>query len=414
MPEFFKIQRIMATARIQILGLRTWGNLGNMLAARKLAAVLRGALSSVDIDVLEGEDFCPVLADFGQAIRDLKQTVSDPAKLRCDYLSLMAEAARRFPPDIEASEAPCPEEVRQLAAHFAESQPHIVIGAKGILSRLCLIALRNTSPSTPVVNYVTNHGLITIPVHRSHWFTANLVPFEETKSALVGAYGYRERNVEVVGPLLSGRGLRKMVAADSFATQPRLRKSSERTVIFLMNHGRNEYLALLEERSAVLKDVNVIFIVHRDEELLNRISALKDELRADSWRVYDSLAQIDYFDEIASAAACKHSFLVSKSGPNTVLEATSLGLPVLVHMSGLPMEDWVAEFIGKHKLGIATQDTKHLGQHLHLWVTEPQRAAECRGHIAHFVKEHFDGARTHYRLREIFNRLLSGCVPAAV
>lgn len=396
-------------ARIEIFGLRTWGNLGNLLAARKLARRLETLLPGAGIRVLEGECFCAALAEFGAQIRELKETVSDPAELRSRYCALMDDALRRFPAESEmiTGASLFDRDAVPLAEHFTESRPDIVIGAKGLLSRLCVKALRLASLQTPLINYVTNHGLISIPAHRSRGFTLNLVPFEQTKLALITAYGYREENVEVVGSLLSGEGLQNVIARDRFNDQAGVRTVDGRAVILFANHAGFDYAQLLDDCSDVLARVDVILIAHQRPELLERVRALGSKLGAHRWRVYDSLNQLQYFDEIAAATRSEHSFLISKSGPNTVLEAVSLGLPVLVHMSGLPMEDWVAELVARHGLGHACEGPGELAEQLRSWITSPV-AATCKRRLPDFAAAHLNPNLTDQRLLGVFTTLLQG------
>src|SRR5438034_8527833 len=109
-------------AHIEILALRTWGNLGNLLAARKLGRRLKTLLSNVRINVLQAEDFCPPLSHLGALIREMTETVTNPTTLRSRYLLLMAEAAKHFPPGLETSRnaGACASDVARLTQHFAE------------------------------------------------------------------------------------------------------------------------------------------------------------------------------------------------------------------------------------------------------------------------------------------------------
>lgn len=402
--------RAVRRPRIEIFGLRTWGNLGNLLAARKLARRLETLLPGQSIHVLEGEDFCAALAEFGAQISHLKETVSDPVELRSRYFALMDDALERFPSESEmiSSASLFDHDAAPLADHFSESRPDIVIGTKGLLSRLCVKALRLSSLETPVINYVTNHGLISIPVHRSRGFTLNLVPFEQTKSALITAYGYCEESVEVVGALLSGEGLRNVIAGDRLNHQAGVHTVDGRAVILFANHPGFDYAQLLEKCGDVLARVDVILIAHQCPALLERVRTLGSKLGAHRWRVYDSLDQPQYFDEITAAARCEHSFLISKSGPNTVLEAVSFGLPVLVHMSGLPMEDWVAELVATYGLGRTCERAGELAEQLRSWITSPGAVAMCKRQLPSFAAVHLDPDLTDRRLLGVFTKLLQG------
>jgi UDP-N-acetylglucosamine:LPS N-acetylglucosamine transferase len=400
----------MDARRIEIFGLKTWGNLGNLLAARKLAGRLETLLSGANIRVFEGERFCTPLADYGAQIGDLKQSITDPAELRSRYCALMDDALRRYPAESETSTGASlfDRDARPLADHFAESRPDIVVGAKGLLSRLCVKALRLASLQTMVINYVTNHGLIAIPAHRSRAFTLNLVPFEWTKSDLITKYGYRAENVELVGSLLSGKGLRNVIASDRRNDRAVVRNVEGRAIVVFANHSGFDYARVLHDCSDVLADIDVIFIAHKQPELLDRVRTLASTLGARRWRVYDSLDQTQYFDEIAAAARSEHSFLLSKSGPNTVLEAVSLGLPVLVHMSGLPMEDWVAQLVATHGLGHACERPQEIAEQLRLWITSQAAVATCKHRLPAFVAAHLDPKLTDRRLLGVFTTRLQG------
>lgn len=400
----------MDATRIEIFGLKTWGNLGNLLAARKLAARLETLLPGANMRVFEGESFCAPLADYGAQIRELKQSTTDPAELRCRYCALMDDAAQRYPAESEMSTGASlfDRDAAPLAEHFLESRPDIVVGAKGLLSRLCVKALQLASLQTPVINYVTNHGLISIPAHRSRAFTLNLVPFERTKSDLITGYGYREDNVEVVGSLLSGKALRNVIAHDRVNDRGGAHTVDGRAVIVFANHAGFDYARVLDDCRDVLPDIDVIFIAHKHPDLLERVRTLGNELGTRRWRVYDSLDQTQYFDEIAAAARSEHSFLISKSGPNTVLEAVSLGLPVLVHLSGLPMEDWVAELVSTHGLGQACERPREVAEQLRSWITSPAAVATCKHRLPAFVAAHLDPKLTDRRLLGVFTTLLQG------
>jgi len=400
-------------ARIHVFALRTWGNLGNLLAARKLAARLDTLLPGASIQVFEGEQFVAALAEFGVRIRELKEAVSDPAELRFGYLALMEDASARFPPDTEITPGASPFDphAAPLADHFAHSRPDLVIGAKGLLSRVCVKALRQAGLDIPIINHVTNHGLISIAAHRSRAFTLNLVPFEETRSALLTAYGYRQDNIAVVGPILSGvarEGPRSPVAHDSVDHHAVVQGREERAVILFANHAGCDYARLLAECGDLLAPVHVIVIAHQRPDLLDRVRTLKSHLGADKWRVYDSLDQVEYFDEIAAAARAEHSFLVSKSGPNTVLEAVTLGLPVLVHVSGLPMEDWVTDFVATHGLGRACDSEADLAAQLRSWIVSPAAVADCKRRLPAVAATYLDPTLTDRRLLGVFTGLLSG------
>ena len=59
------------TRSVQVISMRTWGELGNLLAGRTLAATLAAGLDDAEVTVVEAETLFPQFAEAGAAIREL-------------------------------------------------------------------------------------------------------------------------------------------------------------------------------------------------------------------------------------------------------------------------------------------------------------------------------------------------------
>jgi UDP-N-acetylglucosamine:LPS N-acetylglucosamine transferase len=59
--------------------------------------------------------------------------------------------------------------------------------------------------------------------------------------------------------------------------------------------------------------------------------------------------------------------LICKAGPNTVLEAAGLQVPVAILPSGLPQEDWVVDLVEREALGVAFDAPHLLASWLERW-----------------------------------------------
>jgi UDP-N-acetylglucosamine:LPS N-acetylglucosamine transferase len=388
------------TPRVSIYAMRTWGELGNLLVARTLKAAIESA-GGFEVQLFEAEDYCPTLRRTGEEIRALSQrTAADPPAKRSGYLGIIRALEEVFPESFEIADPPAEAvraEAEALRRHLLETRPDLAVGTKGIISRLLLTAAREAGGGIPVVNFVSNHGLLELGIHRSRHLPLHVVQFPEARQRLVERYGYDPATVEVVGPLVAGHELRGFVAsaAPGEGDIDLIDADDLRTpvVVIFCNRGGSAYLEVLRLLGARHPEVPVLFIAYNDPELLAAAQALQGEARPRRWVLVSRLSQEAYFRTIRQAGE-RPAILISKAGPNTVMEALTFGFSPLVLDSGLPMEEWVSGWLVDRGLGLSAPGMSTLARELDRLLSERDRLDALKRSVLRFRETEIDPERT--------------------
>ena len=367
--------------RLLILCASTWGQFGNLNAARRLARWLEPLMPAGTLMVQPAEEWCPVVARAGARMRDIASTSSGAKQRGARYLSLIRELEARFPPDFEKdAHGLAGFDAEAMAAAVDHFDPQLVIGTKGFVTRLADAVLREARCGAPLVNYVTNDGLLTLPLHRTRPEILNLVQTEFGRGLLPG-----HSKVEVVGPLV-GR-------AEGRAEAPA--REDARPVVAILCNRNPEYRSIYDALIERGENVRVKTIIMGCPELLEHVGGIAPA----HWEVWDARAVETYLhllDEIGGERAC---LLVTKSAPNSVFEAVAAGIPVLALASGLPMESWVAELVSEQGIGWAPGDLSGAISTLCELVDQPDRisaaAMRARAYAAERLNNEGNAAGIH-------------------
>jgi hypothetical protein len=372
----------MMRGGIQILAMRSWGELGNLLAARTLAEVLSLHLD-VEVQILEAETLFPRFAEIGARIRELVVGSRSPAEVQGRYLALVEALSATFGAGLEA-EPPdwLDAELLPLIAHFEETRPLVVCGMKGIITRLCLPALRRAGQRAGVINFVTNEGLLRFPFHRSPLFPCTLVPLARSRDYAVTACGFSPAAVQVVGRLVATRGL----AAEAPAAPP----TDRPRVIVFSNRGGDAYRRVLGRLAQRAAPPELRLMAHGEPALVAELGRLRERHGLDGWSAIEGATQPRYFECLAWLTSSRRPLLVSKAGPNTALEAAYFGAPTLLLDSGLPMEEWVLDLVNGEGLGRASRSVDDLLGALDAWLDDPTSLDACRERARAFARAALD------------------------
>lgn len=402
----------MSLPRIHVVSPRTWGEFGNYLAATRFAQVLRDHLDA-EVSLWEAETFLPWVGDIGARIRETTLTSPDAATRTRRYLALMDELAAAWPRDVETAPSPGPDRQRKLeglVAHLHTSRPDLIVGTKGFISRLCLAAARTAGGRVPpVINHVTNPGLLDLPLHRTRHPDLTLVGFEWARTRLVEHEGADPGRVRTVGPLVAQHELQGFLAAPGeprAGTEPAGPAAEwgdpaapERPkMIVFSNRGGDDYLRIVAHLADRDADADLVFVGYGDAATTRAAAALARRGNALRWRFHQRLTQSEYFEYAARAAKAPHAFLVSKAGPATTLEAAWFGIPVLMLESGLPMESWVPGLIRDEGLGRCHRTVDDLIDSLDAWLGEPSAIAACKTRATAYADRALDQAATGRRI----------------
>ncbi len=383
--------------RARVLGARTWGALGNYLAADRYASVLRTRLGW-DVGLEPAEQHLPWVAQAGGRMAAIADAATSPDGLTAAYLALARELAAQVPPGAEVGAAPLAVDVGALAADLRVDPPDVLVATKGVVARLAAAALREAGLDVPVVSHVTNPGLLTLPMHLARHADLVTVPFAADARLLVGTHGFDPRRVRVVGPLVAGSAVAAALAGPGGGhdaepgrtTQEAPREQLRPLVLVLCNRGGGAYVDLVARLARTGADVDLTFVSPRRPDVAE---AARTAAGVPHWRFEAALPQSEYLDQVQRAARTPGSFLVTKAGPNTVLEAAMLGIPVLVAPSGLPMERWVPGLVEREGLGRAVPDARALADVAERWLTDPAPTHAARARAAAFARAHLDQDR---------------------
>ncbi|MEM9556290.1 MAG: hypothetical protein AAGC60_18690 [Acidobacteriota bacterium] len=381
--------------KVHLFAMKTWGELGNLLAAKTLAACLAESDDpNLEIEVFETERFMPRFAHYGERIAAIikDRSLDVPTRIAC-YHALMEEIGDVFYPGFETDEpirGPVADELGPLAEHLSSHRPDLVLGTKGVIARVLHAATQRSSADPVVANFVTNEGLLTLPIHRSTTIRHHFVPFESGRRLLLERYGYGPDLVRAVGRLIAHAHVSSVTpqATDSVlpAAAPAAAQTEHRIIVF-SNRGGSPYLDLLRTIGESGTRPSVLFIGYNDPDLVAGARALQAELDADNWHVVERLGQGDYIKSIRWLSHGRYPLLLSKTGPNTMLEATYFGIPQLLLGSGLPAEEWVGPFVEEHGFGLSFRTMDALCETLAAWLADPEEIARRRAVAERFSRD---------------------------
>jgi hypothetical protein len=404
---------------IQIIAMRSWGELGNLLAARTLAACLEPRIHTA-VHVIEAETLFPRFDAIGRKIADIMSTGSEPEEKRRRYLTLMTQVEPTFPVRCEIDERLPLElttELEPWVQWFSKTRPRLVIGTKGIISRLALAALRRAASPAPLLNFVTNQGLLTLPLHRSRWLPRHFVPFESARQYLLAQHGYAPDQVRTVGRLLAHGETAKFVerpkGASASSASLQLPSDIERRVVVFVNRGGPTYLEVLRALADSPEPTAVLFIGYNDPAL---VAAARELTRARSlthWAIVERLGQGEYLSSLRWLSEGRLPILITKTGPNTVLEAAYFGVPQLLLRSGLPMEEWVSAFVEEHGFGRGFPQMSALVAELRTWLRSPEPLLLRQAAAKKFAADHLNQAQVERTLESGVRELLAARPAAA-
>ncbi len=395
------------TQRILILCAKTWGQLGNYVAAKKLGEALAESFPSGEIVIQPFEDYCPFFAEAGQKIRTIYSSGETPAERQGAYVRHIEETGRLFDGFEENARAAVEGVALDLISQrILETRCKLVVGLKGLISRIAATALRTAGTNVPpVVNYVTNDGLLSFDAHRPRDAMLNLVQTRHGAQALADAETTPPgAHVLEVGVLIRNRAPENAPAPTPDRATP--------VVGMLVNRGGREYEIILQGLRDLGRSVRAEIIFVESDRLAAMARDMAREFSLD-WSIDETLPHDRYQERLAALSAGGDSIMICKTAPNTTFEALSHGLPVIGLQSGLPMEDWVGRLVAQRGLGVSTPDAEVATQFLGDWVANSQSATALRSHVARFSEEFFEYEKTQDAIADQLRNVLQDSGPTA-
>lgn len=374
-------------AKALVLGMKTWGQLGNKIAAMRLGESIAKFNNISSVEVVFADDLIPILKKTGTKIRVLsKAAVSEKEKYR-SYMEIQDCLLEYFPKGFEVSSVSdfTAEGIRLLKEYISAYQPDVILGTKGLISRICFFLVRELGLECRVLNYITNPGLLELEIHQSQWLE-HIISFEFTRSKLI-SLGCPEKNIHTIGSAISDvnayiSDLKREEHIDE-------RQLSNGGVLILSNYGGETYLDYLKTCMQANQSSNVLALFCGQPEVFNDAKNMMQFNNKTNCFIFEELQQSSYLSYASIMAKSNASFLLTKSGPNTVMEAVSLGLPLLVHWSGLPMERWIIQVINKYGLGVAVEASDQIPEILDDWLENPKLFSPFIANLEKFSQQYF-------------------------
>ena len=401
--------------KIQIYSMGSWGELGNRLAAETLGDLIREAFPTAHVAADNIENSCPTFAAIGQRILALTLDSTDASQRSLRYVKLMEEVAKTyFPSEFDLGLLPesISEDVRRLRDILASTTPDLVIGTKGVISRTLAAARRDVECPIPVVNHVTNGGLLALGLHRSKYLALHLVPFETDRRTLIDTHGYDPDQVAVIGPLVAGTRLAAALIDDKVSdvappAEADIGQEARQCLLVFANRDGRQYLSLLEALGRDFPDSTVIFVGLNDPKAVAGAAAIAVHCGATNWKQYLKLPQDEFLRAVRLISSTPHGFMICKPGPNTVLEAIHMGIPCVILDSGLPMERWVCDWIRKEEIGAVCADTVSLKATVSELCREPARVVYYKERVRRLRIQLFDRDRSRRALACALGRTMA-------
>jgi hypothetical protein len=207
-----------------------------------------------------------------------------------------------------------------------------IFATKGLLARLLRQAANRTRGAS-VTSFVTNPGLLELPVHRAYE-VPSFVPWAEWCPYVRSVLG-REPTVLSLHP--SANETENLV---EIAPLP-LRQRGEKAILFAASDDGHPWLDLLRCSAPYIGELPVVFVSVRNPGLLAMVRELArssgfKRFACGTWIPETTLSQW-----LTHAAVEGCAIAVTKPGPATVRTLARTGTPLVLWDASLPFEDWV-------------------------------------------------------------------------
>ncbi len=244
-----------------------------------------------------------------------------------------------------------------------EGQPDVIVTVHPLLNTSIVWALGRPRPVfvTVIADLTNSH---------SWWYAPEadlcLVPTEDARRKAIRS-GMDERKVRLTGFPVSASFLAAL--PDRETIRQELEWSLDRPVVLLSGGGAGigPVVEVARKLSALRLDCELTILTGRNESLYER-------LRAESWKTPVHLYR--FTDQIARLMKAS-DVLVTKAGPNSIMEACALGLPMVL-VGAIPgQEEGNVQLVTEQGAGVWAPNPERAAQTVRRWIEEPasRRAA---------------------------------------
>jgi hypothetical protein len=388
--------------KILVISMSTWGELGNWLSGGTLAATIKNDLPGCEVDQVKAESVFPTFGKIGAQIKEA--TLIDPAPERRyeDYSKVLLGYEKFFDALEQSGSA---EELGHVTTCIDNFSPNLIIGTKGVICRVILMALKASGKQIPVINYVTNHGHFKFKIHHCVHAKLHMVRFEESRDFLISNTPFKPESIVRIGYLLATDSSKLTNALPSPIANPSLKE--EYSVVIMSNRGGAEYLSILEYILKNHAELKTVFLAINDKELCEQARNRVAMYGSTNCTVLEELTQKEFLKMLFSFRQKGPTLYISKASPNAIFEAVCMNMALFLVRSGLPMEDWAAEMLVQKQLGSVDNSVSELITTLKKKIADPIAISQFLRNQNAFASRYLDQGTIRKKLVEAVQQTLS-------
>jgi 1,2-diacylglycerol 3-beta-galactosyltransferase len=261
-------------------------------------------------------------------------------------------------------------------------------------NRALFEALRGVNPHAPFVTILTD--LSDYPPH--FWIE------RQDQSVICGTSRAAEQAIEIGIPRSNVFQVSGMILRPQFYERPAIDRGAERVrlglrpdvptgLVLFGAHGSRTMLDIARDAQQAQRDVQLILICGRNDELARKLRTMPSRLRT---FVEGFTTEIPYYMHLSD-------FLIGKPGPGSISEALAMKLPVIVELNAwtMPQERFNARWIADTGVGIALPSFRRITGAIEL-LLEGDNFARYREAAAAIEN------RAVFEIPEILDRILTG------
>lgn len=345
--------------KISIFCMSGWGELGNKLTATNLMNKIKSIDSSHQVNLYCANEFFEMFEDVGRDIKKAALTSISPDDLYDQYSFIMKTYDRIYL-DILGDKNNFLKMMNKFINIIQSTKPDIIFCTKGVIARVCVDICSIVGLSPFILNYVSNHQHFQFKIHHTSGVNLHLVRTKEGYDYFMNNFKDQEEKIRFLGYIVA----HNLNHLTEHSTISRVLKPNLITAIIVSNRGGVSYYNLIESLLVLADKINLIYITINDEVISNKVQNLVDKYNIKNWQVINKLSQDKYYSLLANANKISNQILITKASPNSIYEAIYLNIPMILHRSGLPMEDWSCSLVEKNFLGIVHKNMDELKKNI--------------------------------------------------